>query len=802
VRKLLAALVALSLLVPALPAAAAEQVQVSVRTGFDGMVRQGTWIPVEISLANAGPNVSGSVELSVQRRGTTQTSLAGTQSVDYSVPVTVPEHSSKRFSTAVFVPPFFDQILVRLLSGQQVLYRQTFALQRIDATQVFCGVLADDQTAFDSLNALSLGDGSRQPHVVYLDLPDLPTNPQLLSSLDCLIVSDYATRGLNTLQQSALASWVDNGGVLTVGTGPTAGATLAGLPPDMLPARADGTVALRSLTSLAGYFGGSANAGGDPTGPWLMANLKVNDGVAIVSDESQPLVVVGRRGKGAIFMLSLSLTEKPLRGWDGLDHIWNYILSYVPASNAILSAYSRPDFGWGRVPREALIQGSTGTGPEAQRLILGLILFGLLVGPVNFLALSHLRRRELTLLTVPIFAVAGTAAAILYAGAHHQSDVTMNEVSIVRTWDGSGIGEAHSFIGVFALHSQHFGLQIPPNALLSNNSFTFPGQSTRGLPALQVIQSGNAQVQGLDLEPGILTTFALDGHMSEPGRVHASLVLAGDNLNGQVTNDLPSMLRDAVFVAGGSVQSIGNLRPGASHAISVHLGSASPVGFRDMGAILDRLFPGQSSDSSASPVRRDPRYSILAAALNPSQSFGGQVEFSGVGLLGWLDDPVSPVLDSETHQGARQRVLYVTNLPVQASGEVQVIPDQLLDRQQLTSSYSARSDANGITLNAGDVAAFQFRAPVMPGHFTLRSLTFATSADGAVPATLEAYNWRAGTWEEVPFAVGNLMIPGPERYFSETGMIRLRFRYRPVNTSGPSTVTFTRFQLLVGGVGR
>jgi hypothetical protein len=796
VRRILAAIVALASLALTLPVvapvAAANQLQITVRTGFDGMVRPGTWIPVEVNLANAGPNVSGNVELSVQRRPPSQNGSSGSPSVDYSVPVTIPEHSSKQFSTAVYIPPFFDQLQVQLVSGNQTLYRQNFPLQRIDPSQVSCGVLATDPTAFDSLNGLTVGDSQRQPHVVYLDLLDLPTNPQLLGSLDCLILSDYATRGLTSLQQTALSSWVSNGGVLTIGTGPSGASTVAGLPPDLLPASVDGTVAMRSMTGLANYFGATA----DQSGPWLIAGLKLNDGAVVVSDESQPLMVVGRRGKGAVFMFALSLTQKPLRGWDGFDHMWTYVLAYVPVPVSVFSSYFRQDYGWGRMPREALTRGGSGSGPESQTLLAGLLLFGLLIGPINFLVLSRLGRRELAILTVPVLAIGATAGALYYANHHRQGDVVINEVSLVRTWDGSGVGEAHSFVGVFALHPQTYDLTIPANELLSSTVSPFPSQPARTVPPVRVFESGAPEVQGLDLTPGTLSSFTLDSHMHETGRIRGTINLNGDNLTGQVVNGFSATIHDVAILAGDSVEPIGDLRPGASHSVELHLDSGSPTGYNDVAQLIDRLYPGVPRDVA----RRDVKYQILTAALNPAQSYTGQVELGGINLIGWLSDGVTPVKDPETDQDARQLTLFVTSLPFQLTDSLQTIPGQLIERAPLSASSSARVDATGLTVNSGDTVSFQYTAPIEAAHFGLRSLTLATSASSAVQGTVEAFNWRTQTWDEVPFVVGNLQIPNPDRYFSNTGSVRLRFHYKP--TAGPTTITFSRFQLLVGGTGR
>ncbi len=800
-RKALVVVVALALLVPALlttrPASAANELQISVRPGYDGMVRQGTWIPVEVDLANPGASISGQVQISIRRSQVNSTTMVAP--VDYWVPVVVPEHSSKRFSTAVYVPPGFDQLQVALKSGTQNLPSATVTLQTINGSQVVCGVLASDPTAFDSLNGLAVGDGRRQPHVVYLDLPDIPTNPQLLSSLDCLILSDDATRGLTQLQQSALSSWVDSGGVLTIGTGPNGASTVAGLPPDLLPASVAGTVSLPSLASLADYFG----AASDPSGPWLIANLKLGSGAVVVSDESQPLLVVSRHGKGTVFMLALSLTQKPLRGWDGLDRFWGYVFSYVPVTTPVFSQYYRQDFGWGRTPREALTRGGGEAGPEAQTLLLGLVAFGVVVGPLNYLVLSRLRRRELALATIPLLTAGTTALALTYAVNHRQGDVVVNQVSLVRTYDGSGIGQVRSFVGVFALHPQPYRLSVPENALLTTPAFPLGTRTINNQsPAsafLHVLASGAPEVSGPDLEPGSLSTFVLDGQVHDPGKIRANLSLEGDQLTGQVVNEFSIPIRDAAIVVGDQVQRLGDLRPGAGHTVSIRLTPGSPVGFRDPGQLVDRLLPGRSHDPAA---RHDVRYDVVSAALNPGQSYVAPIDLGPVGLIGWLDESLGAVKDPNTHQAARQQTLFVTNLSFQVPNRLQTIPEQLVDRQLFSSSYSARIDASGISINAGDIAAFQFTTPVDPARFAVRSLTLVTAAEGAIPGTLEAFNWRTQTWETIPFSLGTLSLPTPERYFSATGTVRLRFHYRPPNPGGAATANFTRFQLQVGGIGR
>jgi hypothetical protein len=796
----LALLVALALLAPALPAAAANQLSVSVQTGFGGKVRPGTWVPVQINLTNSGPNVTGTVDLAVERHQNGQGGFAGAAPVDYAVPVTLPQHSSKQFSTAIYVPPFFDQLQVSLTSGSNTLYRQNVALKPLDPSQIFCGVLASDPAAFDGLAALTVGAAQQQPQVVYLDLPDLPTNPQLLSSLDCLIISDYPTSGMSALQQSALTAWVDNGGVLAVGTGADGLATTVGLPASLLPATVHGTAPLQSLSGFTNFFGAGANA----AGPWLVSGLKTTDGNVVVADESQPLLVAARRGKGVVFMLALSLTQPPLRGWNGLNHLWSYLLSYVPAQTSIFAAYYRQQYGWGQVPRSVLTQGGSGAGPSAQRLWLALILFGVIAGPVNFLALSRLRRRDLALVTLPVLALATSAGALIYANHHRQGDVVMNQISIVRTWDGSGVGLSHSFVGVFALHPQILRLALPTNSLVSTSYFPFQGQFGRLVPSLRVLDTGAPTLDGISLTPGLLRSFNLDGHLHDPGRIRSQLTLTnaadGDHLNGSLVNGFSARITGAALVAGGTVYPLGDLAPGASTPVTLRLGSGSAIGYQDPQQVIDRLFPRENRDPNA---YHDPHYEILSAALNQTQSFGSALDLGSVTFLGWLDEPVDPVQDPRTGQQAHQQTLFITSLPFSLPSHLETIPSQLLEQELVSSSYSARIEATGLSVNAGDSAAFQFTVPVDPSHFALHALTLLTSANQAVSGSLDAYDWQTGVWDSVPYSVGNLVIPNPERYFSATGQVRLRFQYKPANSvGGQASVTFSRFELQVQGMGR
>ncbi|HUX85474.1 MAG TPA: hypothetical protein VMW65_00605, partial [Chloroflexota bacterium] len=667
-------------------------------------------------------------------------------------------------------------------------------------TWTICGVLSTNQTSYSSLNGLSLDNGQRHPHMVYMDLPDLPSNAELLRSLDCLIVSDYTTRGLTPSQATALSAWVEDGGVLAIGTGATGAATVAGLPSGLLPARLQGTVPIRSLSGLGDYLGVQSNQ----AGPWLAASLRVTDGTIVAADENQPLLVAGRRGKGAVFMLALSPTENPLRGWSGLNQLWTYIFSYVPAAPVFTSFY-RQGAEWGQLPRDALIQSGSGLDPNAQRLLFGVGLFALVVGPLSFLLLSRFGRRDLMLWSVPLLAALTTTGAVVYANHHRQSDVVVSQVSIARTWDGSGIGLTHSFVGVYALHSQRAQISAPANSLVSESvspyatqgiAFQSQGQngfSNRASP-LQIAQAGTINVQGIDLEPGVLRSFAVDGQVNTSGAIDGAITLNGNQLAGSVVNRFPRTLYDVALIANGSIQKIGDLRPGQSQAIALNVGPASPVGYQDTSRIPELLYP---------VTNRGVRYDILAAAFSPRQIYGQRMTLSAITLIGWLGDSLDPVKNPQTGEEAHQNILFMTSLPLRVPPGMHTIPSQLIEQETLSPTYGTRSNSsdNRLTINSGETAAFQFTLPVDPTRFAPQTLSLNTSADSSVTGKLDVFNWRLATWQTVPFSIGNLAIPNADRFVSATGEVRLRFHYQPTSSANTSA-TFTRFQLSAGGSGQ
>ena len=97
-----------------------------------------------------------------------------------------------------------------------MLLEQDVQFSRIGGGDLLCGMLARSGGALEFISTLELPPPLRRARLAQLEVTDIPTRPQLMQSLDCLVVDNIPTAGLTDTQRDALRTWVANGGLLIV----------------------------------------------------------------------------------------------------------------------------------------------------------------------------------------------------------------------------------------------------------------------------------------------------------------------------------------------------------------------------------------------------------------------------------------------------------------------------------------------------------------------------------------------------------------------------------------------------------
>src|SRR3954453_20458817 len=215
--------------------------QMTIRAGYDGLGKVGGWLPIEIEIRNDGPDIDGEIQLIA-----TDTTVArGTYTrapVTYTAPAILPRRSHKQISLDAELRSTGQKLTARLVEGDNVIAEQDVPLTRVAAGELLCGVLSRSGPSFDFLPTMELPPPLRRARIAHIEVTDLPTKPQVLASLDCIILDNIATGTMLDSQRDALVSWVYGGGLLVVIGGPTWQKTFSALPPDLLPVKASGLV--------------------------------------------------------------------------------------------------------------------------------------------------------------------------------------------------------------------------------------------------------------------------------------------------------------------------------------------------------------------------------------------------------------------------------------------------------------------------------------------------------------------------------------------------------------------------------
>lgn len=626
---------ALALLLAALapaPARAQEPpVSLEVVAGYDvdGQYRVGHWFPVTIVAANDGADL----------RGTLEWRFPGDEGAIFRYELDLPRGARKRITLPVVASEAHGSATITLSAGDAQLVRRTVRLDPITAEQLAVGVLSSDAALLNSLRAIDLPDG-RSAAVTHLDPARLPEDATLLVGIDALFVHDVATADLSGPQREALALWTRLGGELIVGGGPGAERSAPGLdailPADLGPLQ--GGVSALPLAAIA-------RTGADAAPPALTAGaLSPRPGASPI--DAGGLLVAHDEGAGRVVQAAFDLAA--LRTWAGEAQLWGRVLR--PENRAQLGQSFR--LRSENLLRDAL-QLEALRLPSTALLLLLMLVYIAVVGPLNFLVLRRIRRVELAWVTTPLIVAVFLAAAYGASFALRGTRPQISQLAIVQGFEGAERGQATAFLGIFSPQRRSYTLSFDPAALITPG--TFEGFSFRSTPVSS--DGAAATVRDLLIDVSSLRTLMIEQPAALAPGVASDLTLEQGRLRGQLRLEGGPALSDALVVVGDATQELGELRPGDEAAV-------------DLDGTLAN-FPDQVSLDDGGMFNRDRvMYSLFGydRFANGGPTFQGEKgvpEPDGVYLIGWAEGvSLGASIDGDAGRQAGE-TLYIIRLDVQ-----------------------------------------------------------------------------------------------------------------------------------------
>jgi hypothetical protein len=449
------------------------QIRLDVTMGYEGITKEGTWFPVTCEAINSGPNFIGFIELSPGPGGRGQTQR---------VPIELPTGTRKR----VFIPAFATtrypvNWMVRLVDDRGRVREEVMARSQLQVgwETKLVGALPRTAAGMIALRPIKRNQPDLQPASARLQRDLLPDNPLLLEGLEAIYLNSEAAVNLRAGQAGALQAWLHAGGHLIVAIEEVSDIAAAPWLRDLLPVTPREVVTLAQAGALVDWvqhgatsapaFRGHPGPYGEITPDPIFAGAelrvvagRVRDGQALVSVGATPLLVTANRGLGRLTVLLFSPEREPFKSWKELPTFWTRLVE-VPAS-----LYTSTDYHPGHGMALDSLFGAMIDSRQVHKLPVGwllalLVVYLLVIGPLDRLWLKKINRPMLTWITFPGYVIFFSGLIYFIGYKLRAGDSEYNELHVVNVvaageqvqWRGRTYASIYSPVNArYPLHSE------------------------------------------------------------------------------------------------------------------------------------------------------------------------------------------------------------------------------------------------------------------------------------------------------------------------------------------------------------
>ncbi|GAB4110381.1 MAG: hypothetical protein Fur005_01930 [Roseiflexaceae bacterium] len=627
-------LLLLSLLCSASPVSAQPQpnlptqqsaVTMTIQAGLGGSYRSGEWFPVVVAISNDGADLRGDLEwqFPVQRNE---------QIFRYAIDL--PRGSRKQVVMNVFSRGFARNGLVRVVTNGVIVAEQNVSVDPIDIDRYVIGVVSSDPTILNSLESLQL-NGSNGTAVRHMTADQFPEQALALRSLNALYIHDADTTQLNQAQRDAIRLWTGLGGQLIVGGGVVGQNAIAGLA-DLLPVDLGSGISEADLLPIQQL--GTGQLPSDARRAPVLA-LTPRAGAFDLTGGAN-LLISRRYGNGTTSVAAFDLSL--LRGWAGEPIVWKEVMAPTPLFS--------PGIG-SRTNQTSLVESALqlpGIGlPSPWVLLLFLVGYITVIGPINFFVLRRMRRLEWAWLSVPAIVLTFAGGLYLVGFGLRGSQSQVSQLTVVQLNEGQNEALATGFIALFSPSRSTYTINFPAATLLHE---TRGWDDINGEARPVLIDESSTTMQELLVDIASVRTLVAETPLSIGSPISSNVQNGGDpQSRGEIVNRGSAALDHVLIVRGGIFLDLGSMAPGASRSFDfANTGRNFPwaVGMPEDGlfnrkVLLTSLFSGDSTlyDSGNGPL-------------------GG----NGLYVVAWADQPTLPVTINGAQQSQSGYTLYVIRL--------------------------------------------------------------------------------------------------------------------------------------------
>lgn len=616
---------------------AAAALQFDVFAGYDSYAKEGEWFPVTFEVNHDGPSFRAVIEISSAQFNRAQARR---------IPVDLPTGTLKRITIPVFATTRYGTWEARLLDekGKEIDKRELDyqKLRHRASASVIMGTLSRTAAGVPAFPDIKIRNPDLQPVVARLQTTIFPDNPIALSGLSTLYLSSERALELKDAQIKALLAWLQGGGHLIVGVEQIGDVNGSPWLREILPCqltstknvsaqgaflnwlREEGVVEAeedaekiasrpgqgkKKTTSGSGalYKAAGTNLLADAefeSSEIQVAVAQVRNGRVIASADNTPLAIEGPYGRGRITVLTFSPERQPFNAWKNRNWLWA-LMAEIPPKYYESSDY----YQWGISPDSvfaSMIESQQLRKLPLAGLVGLLIVYLVVIGPVDQLVLRRLNKQMLTWITFPCYVLLFSGLIYFIGFKLRAGDTEYSELHVVDVFPNNdkAILRGRTYASIYSPANNRYRLESEQFIASLRGEYVANWGAGQENSQAQVTYLGNRFTA--DVYVPVWTSQSYVNDWWQPVSVSPLSVTVSDGkpLRVTVKNNLDRALQHSRLCVDGIIYQVGALDAGSEKVLSLQGMQGIPVrdfargqssNFYDAGQYRRETFGSESS---------------------------------------------------------------------------------------------------------------------------------------------------------------------------------------------------------------
>lgn len=400
----------------------ALDVKVELSTGK--FIKYNATIPVTVDITNLEGDFKGKLEL-VYPRGYRSSLDVNSYYRD----ISVPRNGKKRFF--LYIPKtsyYTSKIDIRIKKGND--YKEyPVSYNTLQNNDKIVLIINKEKGGFAYLSEFkSLMPQNTSLNIVYPESQLLPEAWKAYDNVDYILINNLPALNLEPEKQRAILDYAAAGGTVIFSSNLDPGEFNNSVFKDYLPIVPEKTTTLDKDEIVFNQA------------ETVITTGKVN-GEVLYAHENNPLLIQGKLGEGSIFFVTADFSRKPFKPEFEEKEIWTRIFR---ASEAVTANNLHVDNArvLANLPEMA--------SPPLDKIFWALLVYIVLIGPVNYFYLKKKDKLMNMFITVPIAALIFSTGIFFMGYAVKGSKILLRKFNIVYISEGQPVGFVDSVVSLFS----------------------------------------------------------------------------------------------------------------------------------------------------------------------------------------------------------------------------------------------------------------------------------------------------------------------------------------------------------------